>query len=64
MDTLGEMLKQIEFLRKKMIQAAEENGLNHEKCITISKELDQLLNEYERMKEESNPEIKKSNEVI
>lgn len=57
MDTLGDMLKKIEFLRKKMIQSAEENGLNHEKCITISKELDQLLNEYERIKQESNLKI-------
>ncbi|WP_232334381.1 aspartyl-phosphate phosphatase Spo0E family protein [Oceanobacillus sp. AG] len=52
------MLKQIEVLRKEMIQTAEENGLNHEKCITISKELDQLLNEYERVKQVSSPKIK------
>ncbi|MEI3598830.1 MULTISPECIES: aspartyl-phosphate phosphatase Spo0E family protein [unclassified Oceanobacillus] len=58
MDTLMDMLKQIEVLRKEMIQTAEENGLNHEKCITISKELDQLLNEYERVKQMSSPKIK------
>lgn len=49
-----DMLKQIEVLRKQMIQTAGEKGLNHEKCITISRELDQLLNEYERVKGESN----------
>lgn len=53
-----DMLKQIEVLRKQMIQAAEEKGLNHEKCITISKELDRLLNEYERVKKVSNVKIK------
>lgn len=50
MDTLEDTLEAIESLRSQMIASAEKHGLSHEKCIALSKELDCLLNTYEKKK--------------
>lgn len=50
MATFEDMMKQIEVLRQEMIKVADINGRNHEKSIAVSRELDLLLNAYEREK--------------
>ena len=42
------IFQKIEKLREKMRKAIEKYGLNHEKSISLSRELDQLLNSYEK----------------
>lgn len=50
MHALEDIHKQIEELRKQMIAIAEEHGRIHPSCIEVSKELDMLLNQYEKEK--------------
>ena len=42
-----ELLKELELTREKMIQVALEKGVSHKETISLSKELDRLLNEYD-----------------
>ena len=45
------LLEQLEVLREKMIKTGLEQGLQNTETIKISKQLDDLLNEYERLQE-------------
>lgn len=40
------LMEQLEEARKRMIQCASEKGLSDQSTIQLSKELDQLLNQY------------------
>lgn len=44
------LLKKIESLRKRMTEVALEKGFTNLESITISQELDQLLNLYDNLK--------------
>lgn len=46
------LLKEIEICRKEMIDLADQHGLNSEHVILCSKKLDNLLNQYQKQKEE------------
>ncbi|MEW9677494.1 aspartyl-phosphate phosphatase Spo0E family protein [Lentibacillus sp. L22] len=48
---MNKILKDIELLRKEMTRVAMHKGLTSIEAITISQELDQLLNLYEKMKQ-------------
>ena len=48
------LLEQLEVLREKMIKTGLEQGLQNMETIKISKQLDDLLNEYERLQEPPN----------
>jgi len=45
-----ELLKKIEQLRQSMIEVAIKKGLSSHESIEISRELDDLLNQYEKIK--------------
>nr|WP_205317693.1 aspartyl-phosphate phosphatase Spo0E family protein [Oceanobacillus zhaokaii] len=49
-----DLQKRIEYLRKKMMQIAENKGLTDTESVKVSQELDILLNHYEKMKEQAN----------
>lgn len=51
MNNMNKILKDIELLRKEMTRVAMNKGLTSIEAITISQELDQLLNLYEKMKQ-------------
>ncbi len=51
MNNMNKILKDIELLRKEMTRVAMHKGLTSIEAITISQELDQLLNLYEKMKQ-------------
>jgi hypothetical protein len=38
----------LEYIRKKMIRSGLENGLQSPKTIRLSKQLDQILNQYQK----------------
>ncbi|MEK4024055.1 aspartyl-phosphate phosphatase Spo0E family protein [Sporosarcina sp. FSL W7-1283] len=44
---------QIECLRNQLIEVAQNEGMHSERTIILSRELDLLINEYERQKEKS-----------
>lgn len=44
---------QIECLRNQLIEVAQHEGMHSERTIILSRELDLLINEYERQKEKS-----------
>ncbi|HLR80161.1 MAG TPA: aspartyl-phosphate phosphatase Spo0E family protein [Bacillota bacterium] len=48
------LLKRIEYLRNKMTDVAMEKGFTSPESITLSQELDKLLNLYESMKQTNN----------
>ncbi|HLR62290.1 MAG TPA: aspartyl-phosphate phosphatase Spo0E family protein [Lentibacillus sp.] len=48
------LLKRIEYLRNKMADVAMEKGFTSPEAISISQELDKLLNLYESMKHTNN----------
>lgn len=45
-----ELLLHIESCRNKMIELARENSLFSQEVVTISSELDELLNKYEKVR--------------
>lgn len=47
------MLLKIEQCRKEMIALAEKHGMSSDKVIRASRHLDEMLNEYQRLKETS-----------
>ena len=51
MCAVDKLLIRIEFLRKKMTEVALKKGFTNVESITISQELDELLNIYEKMRE-------------
>lgn len=51
------LLEQLEVLREKMIKTGLEQGLQNMETIKISKQLDDLLNEYERLQEPPNDSL-------
>ncbi|WP_010649608.1 aspartyl-phosphate phosphatase Spo0E family protein [Oceanobacillus massiliensis] len=55
MTTTENILRRIEFLRKKMTDVAMSKGFTNTESIHISQELDLLLNLYEEVKSKSNP---------
>lgn len=52
MADVNELLLKIEKTREQMMQAALQKGFQHEEVISLSQELDKLLNTYETLKEE------------
>lgn len=44
----GEILKQIEQLRIQMLSVVHDQGFTSERTLTISQEIDQLLNQYNK----------------
>lgn len=44
------LLKRIEYLRNEMTTIALEKGFTNPESVTISQELDQLLNHYDKIK--------------
>lgn len=57
----SDLMLQIELLRNKMIEVANREGFTQCNTISLSQELDQLLNDYERSIEKG-VTIKKKNE--
>lgn len=49
MDDVSVVLREIEYLRQKLNQIAIEKGISNSKVIRISKQLDEVLNEYQKM---------------
>lgn len=49
-DKMDKLMDEIDKLRSKMIAIAMDYGLDSDETIRCSQELDQLLNQYERMK--------------
>jgi len=43
----SELLRKLESKRKLMIQSGMENGLQNNKTIRLSRELDRIMNQYE-----------------
>ena len=43
---MSKLKELIEQLREKMNQLAKEKGINHPEVLTISQQLDELLNQY------------------
>ncbi len=56
MCTTEKLLERIEFLRKKMTDVAFEKGFTSIESITISQELDRLLNLFDDLKQTDNQE--------
>lgn len=50
MCSCNEILKQIEYLREKMTEIVQEQGFTSERAITISQQIDCLLNKYNKRK--------------
>ncbi|MBU5595283.1 aspartyl-phosphate phosphatase Spo0E family protein [Amphibacillus sp. MSJ-3] len=51
---LSDLLIKIEQLRRSMIEVAVDKGFSSNESIEISRELDDLLNKYEKIKELNN----------
>ncbi|MFD1019111.1 Spo0E family sporulation regulatory protein-aspartic acid phosphatase [Thalassobacillus hwangdonensis] len=54
MRTKNQYLEKIEAHRKKMNEASKDNALTSREVVTLSKELDQLMNQYLKTKNKSN----------
>lgn len=52
MCAINQLLLRIESQRNKMTEVALDKGFTNEESIAISQELDQLLNVYEKLKED------------
>lgn len=51
MEDANKLLHKIEKTREQMMHKALQKGFQHEEVIALSQKLDQLLNEYEILKE-------------
>ncbi|MDQ0273587.1 aspartyl-phosphate phosphatase Spo0E family protein [Cytobacillus purgationiresistens] len=49
MKSRKELCEEIIFLKRRLIQIGNENGLNHPLTIQISQKLDRLINEYMKL---------------
>ena len=44
---------EIELVRQQLIRAAQQNGMHAEETIELSRQLDSLINEYDKKKEKN-----------
>lgn len=60
MRTLGEVEKEMEFKRQRMIDAGERLGLTHPETVRLSQEVDKLHNEHMKIQMAAKAEGRKN----